>query len=123
MTEEQIQNAYKQLGVDSTKFTELGEMNIIVQMFGCSEDDDKNIVEYLNYMPRKERCCFNEVDLSDTNERQNLIKQLRNSAERMKIFAYLLAKQADEIESIGYPKTSCYYPEFSKHDNFEIKQI
>lgn len=103
-----------------------GEMNIIVQLFGLTKKDilldqqergDNFII--LNpdiYQPRKNRvwscsCSGDGVNISSLEDKEDFVKHLRDSAERLKIMAYLLSQQANEIETIGYPVTTCYYPE------------
>lgn len=103
-----------------------GEMNIIVQLFGMTKEDilqdqqergDNSII--LNpdiYQPRKNsvwscNCSGDGFDISSQRDKEDFIKHLRDSAERLKIMAYLLSQQANEIETIGYPVTTCYYPE------------
>lgn len=96
-----------------------GEMNVIVQWFGSSKEDDENEDEgrfaYPDiYMPRKNRVWSvsdDEIDLSNEDDRKNFISHLRDSAERLKIWALLLSRQADELEKTGYTDTICYYPE------------
>lgn len=95
-----------------------GEMNVIVQCFGCEEEDVEELVELSPdiYQPRKNRvwscgCEGDNVAFETDEEKADWVKHLRDSAERLKIMSYYLTKQADEIEECGYPKTTCYYPE------------
>lgn len=103
-----------------------GEMNVIVQCFGyedgLQEDystGEKYPVKELYpdiYQPRRNEvyscgCSGNGIPIEDEHDRTDYIAHLRDSAERLKIMAYYLSKQADEIEEFGYPKTTCYYPE------------
>ena len=105
-----------------------GEMNIIVQQFGYENgtrtvynpDTDKEDEVPLDHMcpdiyqPRRNgvwNAMENEIPFETDEEKADYAKWLRDSAERHKIMAYYLMKQADEIEKFGYPKTDCYYPE------------
>ena len=101
-----------------------GEMNVIVQCFGLSDDDIQEIenndslyeVQPDVYHPRKNSVwsCAQHgdgYDLSDEDDKKDYVMHLRDSAERLKIMAYYLTKQAEEIEEFGYPKTTLYYPE------------
>lgn len=96
-----------------------GEMNVIVQWFGSPKEDDENEDEgrFAHpdiYMPRKNSVWSvsdDEIDLSNEDDRENFIVHLRDSAERLKIWALLLSRQADELEKTGYTDTICYYPE------------
>lgn len=101
----------------------MGEMNVIVQCFG-SEDgteedyetgEKRQITEVYPgiYQPRKNRVwsCGCVAPIDDEKSRKDWCAHLRDSAERLKVMAYYLSKQADEIEEFGYPKTDCYYPE------------
>lgn len=103
-----------------------GEMNVIVQCFGyedgTTEDyetgEKKQVTEVYPdiYMPRKNDiyscgCTGEGVSIEDEMDRSDYVWHLRDSAERLKVMAYYLSKQADEIEEFGYPKTDCYYPE------------
>ena len=68
------------------------------------------------YQPRRNRIwscgCENDyIPFETDKDKSDYAKWLRDSAERHKIMAYYLMKQADEIEKFGYPKTDCYYPE------------
>lgn len=95
-----------------------GEMNVIVQCFGDGEDEPKHPGKVFPdvYHPRKNKvyscgCCDDPIQIEGEDERADYVSHLRDSAERLKIMAYYLSKQADEIEEFGYPKTDCYYPE------------
>lgn len=98
-----------------------GEMNVIVQSFGYPEYDIANDGEITEltpdiYHPRKNSVwsCSEKgdyVSFVDKEDKDDWVKHLRDSAERLKIMSYYLSKQADEIEEFGYPKTTCYYPE------------
>ena len=55
------------------------------------------------------------VNLDDEDERKEFVAQLRDSSERMKIWSYLLAKKADEIEKGVYDGTSVYFPELEEY--------
>lgn len=120
-SEEQLIKEYAEIGVDYNKFTKFGEMNVIVQSFAledheAEEDkDDGNEMPYLNFMPRKGYAAEQTVNLDDEDDRKQFIAQLRDSAERMKVWAYLLAKKADEIEKGVYNGTTVYYPELEEY--------
>lgn len=98
-----------------------GEMNIIVQLFGSENglDEDGNKITQVSpdvYHPRKNSVwscgCQGDGPFIDTDEgKREFVVHLRDSAERLKIMAHKLSKQADEIENFGYPKTTLYYPE------------
>ena len=125
-SDEQLIKEYAEIGVDYNKFTKDGEMNVIVQSFAYEEDDEEDEDEgitmgYLNFMPRKGYAAEQTVDLDDADERNQFIAQLRDSAERMKVWSYLLAKKADEIENGVYDGTSVYYPEIEEYYNDENK--
>ena len=114
-SEEQLIKEYDEIGVDYNKFTKFGEMNVIVQSFAINKKDDVAKMEYLNFMPRKGYASEQTVDLNNEDDRKQFIAQLRDSSERMKVWAYLLAKKADEIEKGVYDGTSVYYPEFKEY--------
>ena len=114
-SEEQLIKEYAEIGVDYNKFTMFGEMNVIVQSFAIDKKDDVAEMEYLNFMPRRGYASEKTVDLNNEDDRKQFIAQLRDSSERMKVWAYLLAKKADEIEKGVYDGTSVYYPEFKEY--------
>ena len=119
-SKEQLIKEYAEIGVDYNKFTKFGEMNVIVQSFALEDDDeadedDVKEMAYLNFMPRKGYASEQTVDLNNEDDRKWFIAQLRDSSERMKVWAYLLAKKADEIEKGVYDGTSVYYPEFNEY--------
>lgn len=114
-SEEQLIKEYAEIGVDYNKFTKFGEMNVIVQSFAIDKKDDVAEMGYLNFMPRRGYASEQTVDLNNEGDRKQFIAQLRDSAERMKVWAYLLAKKADEIEKGVYDGTSVYYPEFKEY--------
>ena len=122
-SDEQLIKEYAEIGVDYNKFTKFGEMNVIVQSFAledheAEEDEDGNEMTYLNFMPRKGYAAEQSVNLDDEDKRKQFIAQLRDSSERMKVLAYLLAKKADEIEKGVYDGTTVYYPELEEyHDD------
>ena len=110
-----------EIGVNPDNLNYLdGEMNIIVQSFGMSEErlqeNDLRIYPDI-YHPRKNSVwsCGCEgkaiADLNNEEDKKEWIRHLKDSAERLKIMSYYLMKQAEEIEEFGYPKTTCYYPE------------
>ena len=118
-SDEQLVKEYAEIGVDYNKFTKFGEMNVIVQSFAledheAEEDEDENEMTYLNFMPRKGYAAEQSVNLDDEDERKQFVAQLRDSAERMKVWAYLLAKKADEIEKGVYDGTSVYFPQLEE---------
>lgn len=104
-----------------------GEMNIIVQCFGKSEEDhkeDPNVYPSI-FQPRKNTVISHAmsgegIDLSNKEEREDYVKHLKDSVGRLRIMALLLEKQAKEIEKNGYCSTTCYYPDietvYSKND-------
>lgn len=114
-SKEQLIKEYAEIGVDYNKFTKFGEMNVIVQSFAINKKDDVAEMGYLNFMPRRGYASEKTVDLNNEDDRKQFIAQLRDSAERMKVWAYLLAKKADEIEKGVYDGTSVYYPEFKEY--------
>ena len=114
-SEEQLIKEYAEIGVDYNKFTKFGEMNVIVQSFAIDKKDDVAEMGYLNFMPRRGYASEQTVDLNNEDDRKQFIAQLRDSSERMKVWAYLLAKKADEIEKGVYDGTSVYYPEFKEY--------
>ena len=119
-SDEQLIKEYAEIGVDYNKFTKFGEMNVIVQSFAYEEEneddeDDGTTMKYLNFMPRKGYAAEQSVNLDDEDERKQFVAQLRDSAERMKVWAYLLAKKADEIEKGVYDGTSVYFPELEEY--------
>ena len=114
-SKEQLIKEYAEIGVDYNKFTKFGEMNVIVQSFAVDKEDDETEMGYLNFMPRKGYASEQTVDLNNEDDRKQFIAQLRDSSERMKVWAYLLAKKADEIEKGVYDGTSVYYPEFKEY--------
>ena len=69
-------------------------------------------------MPRRGSVAEQTVDLNDEERRKQFVAQLRDSSERMKVWPYLLAKKADEIEKGVYDGTSVYFPELEEyHDD------
>ena len=119
-SDEQLIKEYAEIGVDYNKFTKFGEMNVIVQSFAledheAEEDEDGNDMTYLNFMPRKGYVAEQVVDLNDDERRKQFVAQLRDSSERMKVWSYLLAKKADEIEKDVYDGTSVYFPELEEY--------
>ena len=125
--DEQLIKEYAEIGVDYNKFTKYGEMNVIVQSFAYEEDDEEDdedegtAMTYLNFMPRKAYAAEQTVDLDDEDERNQFIAQLRDSAERMKVWSYLLAKKADEIENGVCDGTSVYFPELEEYHHVDDK--
>ena len=107
---------YAEIGVDYNKFIKFGEMNVIVQSFAIDdhEADGGNDMAYLNFMPRKGYAAEQSVNLDDEDKRKQFVAELRNSNERMKVWSYLLAKYADEIDKGVYDGTSVYYPELEE---------
>lgn len=116
----------QKLGVNLENLTyRNGEMNIIVQQFPSekweeNDNDDEsptiNIAFPDIYQPRKNRVySYGEtgevINLDDPDSRADHIKHMRDSVERLKIWAILLAKQADELEQTGKITTTMYYPE------------
>ena len=114
-SKEQLIKEYAEIGVDYNKFTKFGEMNVIIQTFAIDKKDDVAEMGYLNFMPRRGYASEQTVDLNNEDDRKQFIAQLRDSAERMKVWAYLLAKKADEIEKGVYDGTSVYYTEFKEY--------
>ena len=118
-SDEQLIKEHAEIGVDYNKFTKFGEMNVIVQSFAIDDhepedDEDGNEMSYLNFMPRKGYAAEESVNLDDEDKRKQFVADLRDSAERMKVWAYLLAKKADEIEKGVYDGTSVYYPQLEE---------
>ena len=115
-SKEQLIKEYAEIGVDYNKFTKFGEMNVIVQSFAIDdhEADGGNDMAYLNFMPRKGYAAEQSVNLDDEDKRKQFVAELRNSSERMKVWAYLLAKKADEIEKGVYDGTSVYHQELEE---------
>ena len=115
-SKEQLIKEYAEIGVDYNKFIKFGEMNVIVQSFAIDdhEADGGNDMAYLNFMPRKGYAAEQSVNLDDEDKRKQFVAELRNSSERMKVWDYLLAKKADEIEKGVYDGTSVYYPELEE---------
>ena len=117
-SDEQLIKEYAEIGVDCNKFTEFGEINVIVQSFAHEEDDDETTMKYLIFMPWDGSVAEQIVNLDDEDERKQFVAQLRDSSERMKVWSYLLAKKADEIENGIYNVTSVYFPELEEyHDD------
>lgn len=119
-SDEQLIKEYAEIGVDCNKFTEFGEINVIVQSFAHEEDDeddedDGTTMKYLIFMPWDGSVAEQIVNLDDKDERKEFVAQLRDSSERMKVWSYLLAKKADEIEKGVYDGTSVYYPELEEY--------
>ena len=119
-SEEQLIKEYSEMGVDSNKFTKFGWMNVILQTFDLDKENDRTKMKYLNFMPRK-YLSEQFVNLSNEDSRKKFIEKLRDSSERMKVWAYLLAKKADELENGVYDGTSVYYPEIEEYYNDENK--
>ena len=114
-SDEQLIKEYAEIGVDYNKFVEFGEMNVIVQSLAIEDHEDGgNEMDYLNFMPRKGYAAEQSVNLDDEDKRKQFVAELRDSSERMKVWAYLLAKKADEIENGVYDGTSVYYPELEE---------
>ena len=117
-SDEQLIKEYAEIGVDYNKFVEFGEMNVIVQSFAIedheADEDGGNEMSYLNFMPRKGYAAEQSVNLDNEDRRKQFVAELRDSSERMKVWAYLLAKKADEIEKGVYDETSVYYPQLEE---------
>ena len=117
-SDEQLIKEYAEIGVDYNKFVEFGEMNVIVKSFAIedheADEDGGNEMSYLNFMPRKGYAAEESVNLDDEDGRKQFVAELRDSSERMKVWAYLLAKKADEIEKGVYDETSVYYLELEE---------
>ena len=120
-SEEQLIKEYAEIGVDYNKFTMFGEMNVIVQSFAIDKKDDVAEMGYLNFMPRKGYAAEQSVNLDDEDKRKQFVAELRDSSERMKVWAYLLAKKADEIENGVCDGTSVYYPELEEYHDDDKK--
>lgn len=94
-----------------------GAMNIIVQCFGQKDVEERDGKVYPDiYQPRKNRvwscgCSGQEIPIGTEQERKDWVAHLRDSAERLKIMAHKLQNQAEEVERLGYPETTLYYPE------------
>ena len=120
-SDEQLIKEYAEIGVDYNKFTKFGEMNVIVQSFAIEDheqeedEDGGNEMAYLNFMPRKGYAAEESVNLDDEDRRKQFVAELRDSSERMKVWSYLLAKKADEIEKGVYDGTTVYYPELEEY--------
>ena len=115
-SDEQLIKEYAEIGVDYNKFTKFGEMNVIVQSLAIEDHEDGgNEMDYLNFMPRKGYAAEQSVNLDDEDRRKQFVAELRDSSERMKVWAYLLAKKADEIENGVCDGTSVYYPELEEY--------
>ena len=127
-SDEQLIKEYAEIGVDYNKFTKFGEMNVIVQSFALEDheaeenEDGVNEMSYLNFMPRKGYAAEQSVNLDDEDERKQFVAQLRDSAERMKVWSYLLAKKADEIEKGVCDGTSVYFPELEEYHHVDDKE-
>ena len=79
------------------------------------------------YQPRKNSVysygCDNEgISIETTEEKKDYISHLKDSIGRLRILALLLEKQVNELESIGYVKTDCYYPDLDKIGYVEEKK-
>ena len=122
-SDEQLIKEYAEIGVDYNKFTKFGEMNVIVQSFAIEDHEvGGNEMTYLNFMPRKGYAAEQSVNLDDEDKRKQFVAELRDSSERMKVWAYLLAKKADEIEKGVYDGTSVYYPELEEYHHVDDKE-
>ena len=115
MTTEQL----KSYGINVEDLTyPHGEMNIIVQCFGSSEEvhkDDPAVYPSI-FHPRKNSVwsCAEHGDgisVETEEEKEDYIKHLKDSAGRLRIMALLLEKQAKELKENGYISTDCYYPD------------
>ena len=126
-SEEQLIKEYAEIGVDYSKFTKFGEMNVIIQSFALEDheqeedEDGGNEMAYLNFMPRKGYAAEQSVNLDDEDNRKQFVAELRDSSERMKVWAYLLAKKADEIEQGVHDGASVYYPELKEYYDADNK--
>ena len=70
---------------------------------------------FLNFLRLNGFTAEQSVNLVDEYKRHHFVAQLRVSSERMKVWSYLLAKKADEIENGVYDGTSVYYPELEEY--------
>ena len=114
-SDEQLVKEYAEIGVDYIKFVEFGQMYVIVQSFAIEDHEDGGTeMTYLNFMPHKGYAAEQSVNLDDEDRRKQFVAELRDSSERMKVWAYLLAKKADEIEKGVYDGTSVYYPQLEE---------
>ena len=119
MNKEELKSKYG-INVDDLTYPH-GEMNIIVQCFGSTNDEFNNDPSASPdiYHPRKNRvwscaCQGDKVSLSSENDRKDYIKHLKDSVGRLRIMAILLEKQAKELEEMGYIKTDCYFADLSE---------
>lgn len=92
-----------------------GNANIITQFWAAKQKETEDYDTRIRmdvYMPRKNRIweCL-DYDMSNTEDREAVVRWLRDSVERHKIFAILLNQIADEIEQTGECSTNCYYPQ------------
>lgn len=119
MTKEEL--AKLGINVEDLKYPQ-GELNIIVQCFPQREDEDGNIIREVFpdiYHPRKNSiwsCNLNEDGFSveSPKEIDKYILHLKDSVGRLRILALLLEKQVKELETIGYVKTLCYFPDLEE---------
>ena len=109
LSEEEKSRIYKKIGVDESKLHPFGDANICVQLFGHEDEGSDDEYHVLNFMPRKEYCCDIELDVANKEGKNELEEILEDSIERMKIAAYLMGKQLEELRNEGKVKTTFYY--------------
>jgi len=118
---EKLAAEYAAIGVDNSKFTELGELNVLISTWANRKDEEDPTAHYrvapIIYMPRKESTFQEEFDLTDEHQKADYLKACENALERYKMWQYLLQKHIDEIKTQGYPETDVYYPELDEYEN------
>lgn len=120
MTKEELLE--KGINVDDLNYP-YGEMNIIVQCFGQSKDENERNEDPAAYpdiyQPRKNEiwscgCTNDPISLETEDDKKDYIKHLKDSVGRLRILALLLEKQVHELETQGYFTTTCYYPDLEE---------
>lgn len=109
-SDETLAEKYKRLGVDSTKFTPTGEMNILIQAFHIG-NDEKNYVKWETYSPRKNRLYDGESNLNNPEEKAEYLRECENAIERFKMYAHLIQDHKEAIERGDSEIPFVYYPE------------
>jgi len=105
------------LGINEQNLTNDGWSSVVVQTYAIhsnaeqKENPDKRIVSVCKFITTDEECTIDYVNLSNESEKQEFLKDIRDSQERLKILAELLHQQELEVEKYGYIKTACCYPE------------
>lgn len=113
-SDEILAEEYGKIGVDNSKFTPMGEMNILIQAF---HNDEGNYVTWENYCPRKNCLYEQESNLNDPEEKAEYLRECENAIERFKMYAHLIQAHKEAIERGDSEIPLVYYPELDEYED------